>query len=291
MAGINGVDFDDLDGISGLIKGEVTTTPTITLSGGLFGSVTLTVTNRSSYTNPNFEVTSVVGSTTTVANTSVEKTLRTDSGSSIDSTLDGGMTIVDTSSTSGTRTVSVKAHEFGTDKVASAAATATYDVTYVSNGYIRIRGVDSSGNDSSSRLAITDIKFYQLPGRQSSTSNQAEQSYPQTALTSNSSDSRFTVSQGHVYSSTYAAWKACDSNATGTIAWLLGTSAANNWWQIAFDRNSAMPTIKSMHIRFHNVNDATHFKISGSNTGSFSGEETDYGTFEITAENTQINFG
>jgi hypothetical protein len=291
MSNINVVDFTDLTGISGLTKTEQTTTPTITVAGGLFGSVTLTVTNRSSYTNPNFEVTSVVGSTTTVSNTSVKKTLKTDSSTSIDSTLDGGMTVVDTDSTSGTRTVTVRAHEFGTDKIASEAATATYDVTYVSNGYIRIRGVDSSGNNSSNRLAITDLKFYQLPGQQSSTNSQAEQSYPQTALTSNSSDSRFTVSQGHVYSSTYAAWKAMDSNTTGTLAWLLSTSAANNWWQIAFDRNSSMPTIKSMHIRFHSQNDATHFKISGSNTGSFSGEETDYGTFEVTSEGTQINFG
>ena len=75
--------------------------------------------------------------------------------------------------------------------------------------------------------------------------------------------------------------------------WALGTSAANNWWQIQFETAtySTAPEIKSMKIRFDGQTDASYFNISGSDTGSFSGEETDYGVFEITAENTTLNFG
>ena len=71
------------------------------------------------------------------------------------------------------------------------------------------------------------------------------------------------------------------------------TSAANNWWQLEFESGtySTVPIIKSMEIRFHNQNNATHFQLQGSDTGSFSGEETDFAIFQITAEDTFLNFG
>ena len=198
MAGINGVDFADLEGINGVISGEITTTPTITVTGGTFGAVTVRVTNHSSYTNPNFSVTSAVGQTTTVADSSVVRSLATGESKFSDT-----LSITDTSSTTGTRTVSVKAQEFG-DYAESAAATATYDVTGITAGYIRIRGVDSSGNNSSNRIAIDDVRFYTGGG-------QTGTAYPTTNLTSNTSETNIRVQQGHVYSQSYEAWKACDS--------------------------------------------------------------------------------
>ena len=274
MGSINGVDFDDLDGINGLIKGEITTTPTITASGGLFGQVTVTITNYSSYTNPNFTISSAVGATTTVADTAVERTLATGSNKFSDT-----LSIADTSTTTGTRTVTVKAQEFG-EFAESAEATATYDVTTLNAAYIRIRGVTSAGADTSDRIAINDVRFYTAAGQTTPV--------PSGDLTSDTSSSAARVSQGHVYSQTYAAWKAMDSN-QNTMAWLLGTSAANNWWQIQFTGKPS-PTIKSMKIIFNTQTDATHFKLSTSSTGSFSGEETDHGTFEI-KEGTTQNFG
>lgn len=276
MANINGVDFDDLDGINGLIRGEVTTTPTITTSGGLFGQVTVRVTNYSSYTNPNFTVSSAVGATTTVSDTAVARVLATGS-----SRLSDTLSIADASTTTGTRTVTVKAQEFG-EFAESAAATATYDVSYIQAPYIRIRGVTSTGADTNNRIAIIDVRFYTAAGQLASSS------VPSGNLTSDTSDSSVRVSQGHVYSQTYAAWKAMDNSQT-TLAWLLGTSAANNWWQIQFT-GKPTPTIKSMSIKFHTQTDATHFKLSSSSTGAFTGEETDHGVFDI-KEGTSQTFG
>ena len=271
MSNINGVDFDDLDGINGLIKGEITTTPTITASGGLFGQVTVTVTNYSSYTNPNFTVSAEVSGTTTVADTAVERGLSTNSNKLSDT-----LAITDSSTTTGTRTVTVRAQEFG-EFAQSAEATATYDVSNISVAYIRIRGVTSAGANTSDRIAISDVRFYEAAGQTTQ--------IPSANLTSDTSSSDARVSQGHVYSQTYAAWKAMDSS-QGTLAWLLGTSAANNWWQIQFTGKPG-PTIKSMKITFHTQTDATHFKLSSSSTGAFSGEETDHGVFEIKEGNVQ----
>ena len=287
MAGINGVDFDDLSGINGLIKGEKSPTPTISVAGGLFGSVSIKVSNMSSYTNPNFIVSSDVGGTTTVQKGTAKRSL-----TSAKTSLNGVLSISDSSTTTGTRTVRVKAQEFGA-YTESDEVTATYNVSFLNAQYIRLKGVTSSGLATNARLAIRDIRFYTAQGQ---VYNQSNPRYPSTNLTSNTSETGIEVSQGHVYSSSYAAWKACDSS-TNTLGWLLGTSAANNWWQLRFVvakgafSASTVPTIKSMHINWHNQTDATHFRVLTSDTGAFAGEETDHGVLEITSENTQLNYG
>lgn len=279
----NGTEMASISKINGIEKGSsggtATTTPTISVSGGVFGAVTVTVTNHASaYTNPNYSLTAAVGGTTTVADSIVDHTLDTGSDS-----VSATMTFSDTNAASGTRTVSVKAQEFG-DNIQSAAVTGTYDVTFIQKRYLRIRGVSSNGSDSSNRLALTDLSFY-------TSSGQSGTEYPTTNMTSNTSETGIEVSQGHVYSTTYAAYKAVDNSSS--LAWLLGTSAANNWWQIEWESGtySTIPTIKSATIKFHSQTDATHFKLQGSDTGDFSGEETDFGVFQITAENTYLNFG
>lgn len=285
MGEISGVSTSDIDSISGFFVSQSgssprTTTPTISVSGGTFGAINVTVTNHSSaYTNPNYSVSAVAGGTTTVDDSVVDRTL--DSGNR---SLGDSLIFNDTNASTATRTVSVRAQEFG-DSIQSEAVTATYDVTFIQNRYLRVRGVDSSGSDSNDRLAISDLSFY-------TSSAQSGTEYPTTAMTSNISETGIRVSQGHVYSSTYAAYKAVDSS-TSSLAWLLGTSAANNWWQIEWESltYSTIPTIKSARIKFHSQNDAGFFKLEGSDNGRFQGEETDYGVFTITAENTHLNFG
>lgn len=273
IADINGVDVPSGGG------GTASTTPSISVSGGTFGAVTVTVTNHSSYTNPNYQCIVNVGGTTTVADADVNHTL--DTG---DDSVSATMSFVDSNAATGTRTVTVKAQEFG-DNVQSSGGTATFDLVNIQNHYIRIRGVTSDGSNTSSRLAIEDLGFFTGAG-------QTGTEYPTTSLTSNTSETGIVVSQGHVYSSTYAAWKAVDSSLS-SMAWLLGTNATNNWWQIQFETGtySTAPVIKSMKIRFDGQNDASFFNISGSDNGNFSGEETDYGVFQITAESTTLNFG
>jgi hypothetical protein len=282
MAQINGVPTSDINGVNGFFTtqggGVASTTPTISVEGGTFGSISITVTNASSYTNPNYSVQAKVGSTVTVLDSSVTREL--DSSSNHIGSL---LTFVDSNSSTSQRTVSVKAQEFG-DFVQSAAATANYTPSDVQNRYLRIRGVTSAGADTSARLAIEDLRFWTGAGGTGT-------KYPTTNLTSDTSETGIVVSAGHSYSQTYAPYKACDSSGS-SMWWALGTSAANNWWQIQWESGTYpnKPIIKSMVIRFDGQTDASFFSLKGSDTGAFAGEETDYGVFKI-LENTTQTFG
>ena len=283
MASISGVSTTDINGIDGFFTtqsggGTASTTPTISVEGGTFGAISITVTNASSYTNPNYSVESKVGSTVTVLDSSVTREL--DSSSNHIGSL---LTFVDSNSSTSQRTVSVKAQEFG-DFVQSAAATGTYTPSNVQSRYLRVRGVTSTGANTSARLAISDIRFWTGAGGTGT-------KYPTTNLTSDTSETGIVVSAGHSYSQTYAPWKACDSS-TNSMWWALGTNATNNWWQIHWESGtySNKPIIESMVVRFNSQTDASFFSLKGSDTGAFSGEETDYGIFGI-IENTNQTFG
>lgn len=246
-----------------------TTTPTISVSAAAFGVVTVTVTNHASYTNPNFQATAAVGATTTVADSTVDHTLDATLGK-----LSNTMTFVDTNTTAGTRTLSVRAQEFG-NYVQSAAATATYDVNSITARYIRLLAQTGGGATTTGYMGFANIDFYTGQG-------QTGTAYPTTNLTSNTSETGITISAGHFYSATYAPWTAADSS-TGSFWWSLGISvAANNWWQIYFDpaTYATAPTIKSLRILTSNQQ-ASHFRILSSNTGAFAGEQTDHGLFPI----------
>ena len=157
-------------------------------------------------------------------------------------------------------------------KFKSPQATATFEVTPTRTfTYWRIRGVDSSGNDSSNKCAWVDISFW-------TGASGTGTAYPTTAATSNTSISGVTISAGQEYSSSYAPWKAFDSGtgqAAGSMWWTLGGTAANNWIQLQF---STAQTFSSATIEvYDSFNDVTHFQIEGSNTGNFTGEEVVFG--------------
>jgi hypothetical protein len=283
MASISGVSTTDINGIDGFYTtqsggGTASTTPTISISGGTFGAISARITNPNSYTNPNYSAEAKVGTTVTVLDSTITRQLDA-SGNHIGDLL----TFVDSNATSGQRTLTVKAQEFG-DFIQSAGATATYTPSNVQSRYIRIRGVTAAGANTSSRLAINDIRFWTGAGGTGT-------KYPTTNLTSNTSETGIAVSAGHSYSATYAPWKACDSS-SGSMWWALGTNAANNWWEIEFESFTypTIPTINSMVVRFNTQTDALYFSLVGSNTGAFAGEETDYGVFGI-IENTTQTFG
>jgi len=257
-----------------------TTTPSLSLAGGTFGSITATITKSGggSYTNPNYSaVATLADGTVTVTDANVDRVLESDS-----SHLSGTLRLNDTHASTAQRTLTVKAQEFE-DSKQSAAATATYTPVGVQNKYIRIRGVDSAGSNSSNRLAFVDIRFYDAAG-------QGGTVYPTTNLTSNTSETGIVVSQGHLYSGGYDSFKACDSSAS-TMAWLLLASAANNWWQIEFEDGTygTKPIILSMKIITNQYIDAEYIKITGSNNADHS-SATDYGTF-IVAQSSTINIG
>jgi len=280
ISGVSTADIDNVDGFfttqSGGGGGTATTTPTISANVSTFGSGTLTITNASSYTHPSYKVEIDAGGSTIIANTAIVKN-RTNNVEN------GTITWGDSSSVSGTRTVRVRAQEFG-DNIQSSEVTTTYTRGTITNRYIRIRGVNSNGTNSSSRLGIGDIEFWTGSARTGTL-------YPTTHLTSATSETGIEVSMGHTYSSTYANFKACDSS-TNTFAWLLGSSATNNWWQIHFESGtySTPPTIASIKFGARN-NSANYISIKGSDTGAFAGEETDYGVYYTPGDNTTYNLG
>ena len=287
MAEISGVSTANIDNVDGFFTsqsggggGTATTTPTISVTEGLFGETTIQVTNHSSFTNPNYQCTAAVGATTTVTDTLVNHTLESGADHLSDT-----MKFTDSNSASGTRTVTVKAQDFG-DTIQSAGVTATYDVSGLSGRNIRIRGVNSAGTYNNARLSIYECRFFESSG-------QSGTSHP-TNMVSNTADSSgnsyYTISAGHQYSQYYP-WKAFDaSTSIYYMWWALGTSTANNWINVEFDSTqfSTPPTIASLKIGFYNQNDATHFALETSSDGT---SYTQLGVFQITGENQILNFG
>jgi len=279
MASISGQNTSNISGIDGFFTeqggGTVSTTPNITVSGGTFGAVKVTITNHSSYTNPNYSAEAKVGTTVTVSDSDITRIL--DSSSNHIGDL---LTMNDTSAVSGTRTLTVKAQEFG-DYIQSTGVTGTYVKADVQNRYVRIRGVTATGAETSQTMGIIETRFWSASGATGTR-------YPTTNLTSNTSETGIVVSAGY-FRTNYEPWKA------GTpygLFWNSGTSAANNWWQIHFESGTypTIPVIKSLFIYFHTITQPLYFKLQGSDTGAFTGEETDYGLFPI-VEGTYQTFG
>jgi hypothetical protein len=101
------------------------------------------------------------------------------------------------------------------------------------------------------------------------------------------SSENLSLSQGRVYSATYDAFRAMSGNAN--FAWLLGATTAQNWWQCEF--TGTVPTIGSLSIFMTNNADTSYVRLIGSNTGAFTGEETDLGVFNTPNNNTTTNIG
>ena len=261
-----------------------TVTPSVAVASQIFGIITFTVTKSGGgeYTNPNYGGTfSALGDgTVTVSDANVDRVLESDS-----SHLAGTLKISDTNASTGERVFKVRVQEFE-DSTQSAIAGANYTPVYITKKYIRIRGVNSEGDDSADRLGIADINFYTAAANSGTR-------YPTEDLTAVDSEEGITVSAGHSINATYDPWKAVDSDATNTFWWALGTSAANNWWQIEFEEGTydPAPTIKSMNIKFNPTgNDAGYFKITGSDEDDHSSATT-FGIIEITSEGTVLVFG
>jgi|TARA_B100001094_G_scaffold97269_2_gene93289 hypothetical protein len=261
-----------------------TTTPSVSLAGGAFGVVTATITKSGggTYTNPNYSAQcALADGTVTVTDANIDRNLESDA-----SHLAGTLNFTDTNASTAERTITVKAQEF-VDRKQSAGATATYTPSYIQKKYIRIRGVDEDGNDSSQRSSISNIRFYTGTG-------QSGTEYPTTNLTSATSETGIVVSAGHEYSSTYPIHHAV--NGAGNMWWALGTTAANNWWQIEFEdaTYSTKPIIKSMTVTMPwNTTSSAYFKITGSDNADHS-SATDFGVYAtniISGTTTAINIG
>jgi len=253
MASISGVSTTDINGIDGFYTtqggGTVTTTPTITALADTYGIGSLVVGNYASYTNVTFECQVFVGTTQIVANS-----LTTKDGATI--------TWKDTSTLAGTRTVKLRAQEFG-NFIQSAEATDTYAKLATSFRYFRIQGVNVNGTAVSLHCGVRDWRYY-------SAASYGGTAYPSN-MTSNVLPTPF-VASGYYYSASgsYNPFKAFDSSAN-TWWWSLSVSSAS-LNHLTIDMG-AQTTMLSGKIRFYSGQSLRYFTIMASNTGAFTGEQ------------------
>ncbi len=145
----------------------------------------------------------------------------------------------------------------------SATVTKTFAVTTATSFRIwRTQFVDSSGSASTNRVALVELEFFP-------NSNAGGTHKPDGNASNETSISGVTISSGYTHSSTYANWKAFDGTTGATTAmwWSLGIStAADNWIQVQFSSAENFQSVR-LHI-YGGFNDATHFKVLGSNDGT-----------------------
>ena len=235
------------------------TTPVLSVASNYpqLGPAEFTVTNYSGYTLPNF------------------KFDIKDSGASVVLTQDdithkgSGVFEVDVSGlTPGNFTLETTVQDFGS--AASVVVTSSFSVSAVSFRYWRFDGFDA--DLVGTLIMIGDLKLYDAAG-------QTGTQYP-TDMTSNSAPSPFVASGQGAFSSSYDYWKVFDNNQHQTFYWNLTGNSATDFIDLDL---GATQTIKSM--RLSNGSNVTYLfgslRVSGSDTGAFSGEETVVGTFVV----------
>ena len=208
----------------------------------------------------------------------------------------GGILLVqweDTTTYFGQYTVNVRAIDMGASpaEIPSAVVTNTYNRVAPQFKYYRIQACLANGAPDKDDIAISDIQLFtssnalgtQVTGTNSAVGNTTEH------LSSNTGDS-FDASAGFTFSS-YQPWKAFDNSANniGSAWWTLTNSnAANNWIQLEFKTQAEsansdyataadFPLVASVRVRTETNGSVAAYKIMGSNTGAFSGEEYVYG--------------
>ena len=278
----NGVEMADIASINGQDApsgggGSATATPAISLSGGGLGAVAGTITKAGggTYTNPNYSVSVAVGGTTTVVDADVDRVLESD-GSHLGNTI----SFADTNTATGQRTVSVRAQEFG-DTIQSSVATATFDISFIQNKYIRIHPCTSNGTLSSFNIGLYEFFLYTGSG-------QTGTKYPTTTLTANDSETGLVVSSGGYYG-TYYPWHI---GSTNNWWWALSQTNANSWVQYEFEdaTYSTKPIIKSIQLKQFStyMNDGgagRHVLITGSDNAD--GSSPDFSSvFHVFKTNT-----
>jgi hypothetical protein len=250
MASISGQSTTYIDGVDGFYTtqggGTATTTPTITALADTYAAASLVVGNYASYTDVVFQCEVYVGATLIVSNA-----LTTKNGATI--------TWMDSSSLVGTRTVKLRAQEFG-DYIQSAEATDTYEKLAVSFRYFRLQGVDADGTFNKLQTGIKDWRYY-------TALNYAPTEYP-SDMTTDALPTPF-IASGYNFSA-YSPFKAFDSN-LGTWWWSLSVSTAS-LNHLTIDMG-AQTTMLSGRILFYASHSQRHFSIMASNTGAFTGEE------------------
>lgn len=277
MSKLSGVDTSLIDNVDGFYTsqggGTPTTTPTFSFTNStVYLSQGITITNTGSYTNAQFKVVVTAGATTIATVISTSTTISWD----------------DSGATTGTRTVTVTADEFG-DFIESNAATNTYTRTALNFRYYRWYGSANGTTISNGWVGFYNLRLYDTAG-------QTGTAYPEN-LTSNTSGEAngYYVDTTYAYNTTYDKFKAFDSNINSWHWTLSVPSASANFAGFHFDSGSfaTPPTIYSFTFRSYSNPTANYVIMYGSNTGAFSGEESVIHVFDMTSQinNTTYNVG
>lgn len=270
MASISGQNTSNIDNVDGFFTsqgggGTATTTPTFTLDNStVYLSQGVTITNTSAYTNAQFKVVVTVNGTTiaTVISTS------------------DNITWSDSNASTATRTVTVTADEFG-DFVESAAATNTYSRTDLAFRYYRFYGSANGTTASTGWVGFYNLRLYESAG-------QTGTQHPENLTSDTSGEANgYYVDTEYTYSSTsYAKWKAFDSN-LGSWHWTLSVpTAAKNFAGFHFNATqfATPPNIASFTFKSYSNPTANYVLAMGSNTGAFTGEEIIFHVFDMTQQ-------
>jgi hypothetical protein len=236
------------------------TTPVVSIvtAQKQLGPSQFTVTNFAGYTLPTFKF--------DIKNSSGVVVLTQDD---VTHTGSGVFEFSNASLTPGNFTLETTAQDFG--NAPSLKVTNSFTLSAMSFRYWRIDGFD--GDIDGTLVMIPGIRFYSDPG-------QTGTQYPPN-MTSNTLPSPYVASgQGSFDNNAYAYWKVFDANPTATFYWNLSGNSATD--HIDLDMGSTT-TVKSM--RFNNGSQIAYIfgslRVSGSDTGAFSGEQTVIGTFTV----------
>jgi hypothetical protein len=256
----------------------VTVTPILTGSATTIGTLgyTITVSNHATYDNPAYFVEVYNGSTLVVAD------------SAITNNHDGTLSFI--APTADTYEVRVTCQDFGDlqSEVATKALTTTpFGGTF---RYWRVMDAiapnDGGYTNGSNRWALNELRLY-------SEEAQTGTPYPPN-MTSATAPTPYVVSSNYSFSNSYVDWKAFDSS-TSSSYWTLGSGALKFSVYLQIDLGSPIE-IKSVTTLGMNVKDyqVGEFKLYGSNTGAFSGEETlvlHAEGLDVSARDIRNNFG
>ena len=242
----------------------VTVTPILTGSASTVGTLpyTITVSNHATYDDPAYFAEVYNGSTLAVAN------------SAITNNYDGTLTF-NAPTAAGTYEVRVTCQDFGDlqSEVATKALTTTpFGGTF---RYWRVKDAiapnDGGFINGANRWALATLRFYSGEG-------QTGTAYPPN-MTSATAPTPYVASSNHTYSASYAAWKAFDSTQNSTY-WSLGAAYQsgapgqfNVYLQIDLGSSIEIKSLTTLGMN-SSAYQVGEFKLYGSNTGAFSGEET-----------------
>lgn len=126
----------------------------------------------------------------------------------------------------------------------------------------RYNGVD--GSSPGTDVRVSELQLFDAIGNK----------YPARALTGASATTPFVVTKSSEQSSTFAAWKAFDAVISDSGRWISDQAGGEQWVQIDLGEEVALTSVKlspdgAASSGYYPVD----FRIEGSNTGAFSGEQ------------------